>query len=94
MESIAYMLQRNPSMVLVLLIGLPSLTWAAAYARRPSRARRLFAAGGVAITIGVSIIASVEAAGDGPAWWPPLVLGGAIALVWALLFFVWRPKYR
>ena len=43
MESVAALLQHNPSLVLVLLVGFPSLTWAAAYARRPSRARRRMA---------------------------------------------------
>jgi hypothetical protein len=92
-EAIAYMLQRNPSMVLVLLVGLPSLTWAAAYARRPSRTRRLFAGGALALTLAMTVVAAIEARGNDVAWFPPVVLGGAIALIWTLLY-VWRPKYK
>jgi hypothetical protein len=92
-EPIAYMLQRNPSMVLLLLVGLPSLTWAAAYARRPSRTRRLFACGALALTVAMTVVAALEARGNGAAWFPPLVLGAVIAVIWTLLY-VWRPKYK
>jgi len=93
MESIAYMLQRNPSMVLVLLVGLPALTWAAAYARRPSKTRRLFAFGALVVTVGVAVVAAIEAHIDDAPWFPPLVLAAVIAVIWTLLY-VWRPKYR
>ncbi|HEX8953560.1 MAG TPA: hypothetical protein VF997_15690 [Polyangia bacterium] len=87
MRSVAEMLQRNPSLVLVLLVGLPSLTWAAAYARRPSRARRLFAGGALALTLAIAAVATLEAARGGAPWWPALVLAGAIAAVWSLFYF-------
>jgi hypothetical protein len=87
MQSVALMLQRNPSLVLVLLVGLPSLTWAAAYGRRPSKARRLFAAVALALTLGIAVVAVVEARGNGVAWWPPLAVAGAITLAWLALYF-------
>jgi len=87
------MLQRNPSMVLVLLVGLPSLTWAAAYARRPSRMRRWFAIGSLALTFAIAVVAAVQAHADEAPWFPSIVLGGGIAVVWTLLY-VWRPKYK
>lgn len=92
MESVALMLQHNPSLVLVLLVGLPSLTWAAAYGRRPSRARRLFAGGAIALTLAITVVAVLEARGNGGPWWPPLVICGVIAAAWALLYF--RPGRR
>jgi UDP-N-acetylmuramyl pentapeptide phosphotransferase/UDP-N-acetylglucosamine-1-phosphate transferase len=92
-ESIAYMLQRNPSMVLVLLVGLPALTWAGAYARRPSRTRRILAAGALMVTIAIAVVAAIEAHRDEAPWFPPLVLAALIAVAWTLLY-VWRPKYR
>ncbi len=87
MESVALMLQHNPSLVLVLLVGLPSLTWAAAYGRRPSKARRLFAGGALALTLAITVVAVIEARGNGVPWWPPLVISGVIAVAWALLYF-------
>ena len=88
MESVALMLQHNPSLVLVLLVGLPSLTWAAAYGRRPSRARRLFAGGALALTLAITVVAVVEARGNRVPWWPPLVVCAVIVTAWALLYFV------
>jgi hypothetical protein len=85
MRSIAEMLQRNPSLVLVLLVGLPSLTWSAAYARRPSRGRRRIALGALAVTLAVAMLATVEAARAGAAWWPPLALAALVAAICALL---------
>ncbi len=92
MRSVAEMLQRNPSLVLVLLVGLPSLTWAAAYGRRPSRARRLFAAVALALTVLIGAVAALEAARNAAPWWPPLGLAGVIALAWTLLYV--RPGAR
>ena len=92
MQSVAEMLQRNPSLVLVLLVGLPSLTWAAAYARRPSRARGRVAVGALAVTKLVAIIAIVEAVRGGAPWWPPLVLALFIGVVWTLLVVVPRAR--
>jgi len=87
------MLQHNPSLVLLLLVGLPSLTWAAAYGRRPSRARRMFAGVALLLTLAITVVAVVEARGNGVPWWPPLVVCGVIVTGWALLYFV-APRVR
>ena len=87
MESVALMLQHNPSLVLVLLVGLPSLTWAAAYGRRPSRARRLFALVALALTVAVALMAVLEARAHRVPWWPPLAVAGVIVAAWAALYF-------
>jgi hypothetical protein len=92
MESLALMLQHNPSLVLVLLVGLPSLTWAAAYGRRPSRARRLFAGGALALTVAMAVVAVIEARGNGVPWWPPLAVAGDILAAWCALY--WRAGRR
>lgn len=86
MQHVAEMLQRNPSLVLVLLVGLPSLPWAAAYARRPSRARRRVAMVPLVLTLLVAIVATMEAVHAGAAWWPPVALAAIIGGAWALLF--------
>ena len=88
MESVALMLQHNPSLVLLLLVGLPSLTWAAAYGRRPSRARRLFAGVALLLTLAITVVAVFEAKRNGGPWWPPLVICGVIVTGWVLLYFV------
>lgn len=87
MESVALMLQHNPSLVLVLLVGLPSLTWAAAYGRRRSKARRMFAAGALALTVAMAAVAVIEATRNGGPWWPPVALAGVIVAAWAALYF-------
>jgi len=88
MEPVAALLQHNPSLVLVLLLGVPSLTWAAAYARRPSRTRKLMAVGAFLVTMAVALIATVEAVGNGGVWRPPVLFAGVIAALWltAILF--------
>ena len=70
MRALAELVQRNPSLLLVLLVGLPSLTWAAAYARRPSRARRRVALVPFVLMWLVAIVAVAEALRVGVAWWP------------------------
>jgi hypothetical protein len=85
MQAIAEMVQRNPSLVLVLLVGLPSLTWAAAYGRRPSPARRNVALAALAFTVIVAAAGAIEAARAGEPWWPPVAAAGAIGVVSALL---------
>ena len=92
MESVALLLQRNPSVVLVLLVGLPSLTWAAAYGRRPSRARGRVAVAALCVTKLVAIVAVVEAVRAGAAWWPPVVLAACIGVAWTLLFVLARRR--
>jgi hypothetical protein len=86
MQQVAEMLQRNPSLVLVLLVGLPSLPWAAAYARRPSRARRRVAVGALVVMAMMAGVAVVEAVRGGVAWWPAVVVAAVIAGAWAALF--------
>ena len=88
MRDVAEMVQRNPALLVVLMIGVPALTWAAAYARRPSRTRRRVAVGAVGLMAVVAGIAAVEAArvGEGAVWWAPLVVAAAIGALWALLF--------
>ena len=86
MQSVAEMLQRNPSLVLVLLVGLPSLPWAAAYARRPSRARRRVAVGALVVMKVVALVAIVEAVRGGVAWWPAVVVAAVIGGAWTVLF--------
>lgn len=86
MRQVAEMLQRNPALVLVLMAGVPAMTWAAAYARRPSRARKRVAVGALVVMAGVTVVAVVEAMGAGGAWWVPVVIGAGIGGVWALLF--------
>jgi hypothetical protein len=88
MEPVAALLQHNPSLVLVLLLGFPSLTWAAAYARRPSRARKRMAIGAFVVTMVVAGLATLEAVRRGGVWWPPVLFAGVIAALWltAILF--------
>ena len=85
MSAIAAIAQRNPSLVLLVLVGLPSLTWAAAYGRRPSRARLRVAIVALVATGLVALAAVVEAMRVGERWWLPLVGAGGIAVSWALL---------
>ncbi len=92
MRAIAEMVQRNPSLLLVLLVGLPSLTWAAAYARRPSRARRRVAVVALAATWLVALVATFGAARAGSPWWPPLVCATVIAIVWTVAIAAARGK--
>ncbi|MCU1279023.1 MAG: hypothetical protein JWM53_2569 [bacterium] len=82
MQSIAEMLQRNPSLILVLVFGVPSLIWAGAYARRPSRARRRVAIGAFVATCAITIVALVEARHTGASPMPPIVCALAIAALW------------
>ena len=82
MEQVALFLQHNPSLVLLLLVGLPALTWAAAYAARPSRARRRVAVFSFVFTMVVAAAAVIEAARGGAPWWPPVALAGVIAALW------------
>jgi hypothetical protein len=86
MQSVAEMLQRNPVLVLVLLVGLPSLPWAAAYGRRPSRARRRVAVGALGVMALVAALAIVEAVRAGVAWWPAVAVAAVIGAAWTLLF--------
>ena len=50
------MLQHNPMLVVLVLVGFPSLTWAAAYARRPSRARRSMAVGALVAMLALTVV--------------------------------------
>jgi hypothetical protein len=84
MESIAEMVQRNPSLIFVLVFGVPSLTWAAAYARRPSRARRRVAIGAFVVTCVVALFAILEARRRAASLRPPIVCALAIAAVWTI----------
>ncbi|MGZ3428508.1 MAG: hypothetical protein ACXVCV_17770 [Polyangia bacterium] len=90
MQSIAEMLQRNPSLTLVLLFGVPSLIWAAAYARRPSRARRRVAIGAFIVSCVLAVVAIVEARRNGASLLPALVCMGVIAASWALAMWLGR----
>jgi hypothetical protein len=87
MRAIAELVQRNPSLLLVLLVGLPSLTWAAAYARRPSRARRRVALVPFVLMWLVALVAVAEALRGGLPWWPAVALAAAISVPWAVAFF-------
>jgi len=88
MEPVALLLQHNPSLVLLLLVGVPALTWVAAYARRPSRARFRVAVFTFAFTMAMAAAATIEAVRGGAPWWPPVVIGGVMAALWvtAILF--------
>jgi FtsH-binding integral membrane protein len=83
MSPLGELLQHNPMLVVLVLVGFPSLTWAAAYARRPSRARRRMAIGAFVAMLALTLVAVVEALRGGAPWWPPLVCGGVIAALWA-----------
>ncbi len=80
MEPIALLVQRNPWVLGVLLVGLPSLTWAAAYGARPSRARRRMALGALALTLGLGVVGAIVEARAREPWWPSLVVAAVIAL--------------
>ncbi len=83
MDPLGQLLQHNPMLVVLVLVGFPSLTWAAAYARRPSRARRRMAVGAFVAMVALTVVAVVEALRGGVPWWPPLACGGVIAALWA-----------
>jgi hypothetical protein len=83
MDPFGQLLQHNPMLVVMVLVGFPSLTWAAAWARRPSPARRRMAVGAFVVTMVLAVIAIVEALRGGVPWWPPVVCGGVIAALWA-----------
>jgi hypothetical protein len=85
MQGIAEMLQRNPTLIFVLVMGVPSVTWAAAHARRPSRARRRVAVGAFVVTCAVAVVAVVEARRGGMAAAPPIVCAVVVAAVWGVL---------
>ncbi|HXU69662.1 MAG TPA: hypothetical protein VN947_10045 [Polyangia bacterium] len=88
MDPLGQLLQHNPMLVVLVLVGVPSLTWAAAYARRPSRARRRMAVGAFVAMVLLALIAVAEALHGHAPWWPPAVCGGVIAALWltAILF--------
>jgi hypothetical protein len=88
MEAIAEMLQRNPALVLVLVCGVPAVTWAAAYARRPSRVRRRVAIAAFVATVVVVVLAAVEARRGGASLVPAVVCGGATAALWGVAMLV------
>ena len=90
MQSIAEMLQSNPSLTLLLVFGVPSLTWAAAYARRPSRVRRRVAIGAFVATSCIALLAFVEARRVGASTTPALVCAGVIAALWTLAMLLAR----
>lgn len=92
MQAIAEMLQRNPSLVLVLVFGVPSLTWAAAYARRPSRARRRVSIGAFAVTVAVALVAILEARRNGASMLPALACAAVIAALWTIAMIKARRK--
>lgn len=83
MGPLGELLQHNPMLVVLVLVGVPSLTWAAAYARRPSRARRRMAIGAFISMVVLAAGATIEALRGGVPWWPPVVCGGVIAALWA-----------
>ena len=85
MQAIAEMAQRNPSLLLAVLVGLPSLTWAAAYGRRPSRARRNVALAALGFTVLVALAGAIESARGGEPWWPPVATAVAIGAICSLL---------
>jgi len=86
MQAVAEMLQRNPVLVLVLLVGLPSLPWAAAYAKRPSRGRRRVAVGALVVMLLVAAVAVGEAVRAGVPWWPAVVVAAGVGAAWTALF--------
>ena len=85
MQAIAEMVQRNPSLIFVLVFGVPSLTWAAAYARRPSRARRRVAIGALAVTCVVALVAILEARRSDASLLPPIICALVVATLWTLV---------
>jgi hypothetical protein len=84
MEGIAEMVQRNPTLIFVIVFGVPALTWAAAYARRPSRARRRVAIGAVVAVGVVALVALVEARRTGASVVPPIVCAVVVATLWTI----------
>ena len=84
MQAIAEMVQRNPTLIFVIVFGVPSLTWAAAHARRPSRARRRVAIGALVVTCAVALGALLEARRTGASLLPSIVCALAIAALWTI----------
>jgi 4-hydroxybenzoate polyprenyltransferase len=84
MQAIAELVQRNPTLIFVIVFGVPSLTWAAAYARRPSRARKRVAIGALVVTCAVALVALLEARRTGASVVPPIVCALVIAALWTI----------